>query len=772
MFRAFLSTALLCLSLLTHSHAAAPSPSFSDPNATVSMKPAEQSLRDSGPALAFSGLVMAGVGLAAGVDISDFLRHGQFLAFAAQLKGLDVNFTACGEGIVGAQSKATCPTNQNEKVFTRWSYWFNLYGLNWNMLPSENDDEGNLDPFAADVRLSRCVGTVVAVLLVVGICTGLQFQAFKMTVDEEKDYDDALNEAYAPPKKDGGEGGHTRQRTLRDIGNVAPKRCFDKLSPNFPQVVQPCFPVRYWFHWPNLQLKLLLTFHFSICAAAMAAVASNEGAGPTVGIIVLLFVCAPLPFVSFYIVKKYLEPTTKKDTGHWLGFKQQFDIFFKPDPENDDKVLIRYKKDMDIYKLVGGIAYRDVDHANTQRGGKAHYVKPWRQSVLVAKWSAPFYNIKFKRRHWTHVRLIVNFIEAGILTGVLPAGRASVDGFEAARPDYVTIAAACFYLIDFGIILTLRPHYRCGRTVMGLLQCFHNLMITMASVLYVNDGIMNTQDLLKIETDGVELMITIVACMGTVTWMLFIGLESLLVFNRTYSQMSQPELNWDVESDLHRRNNIKGTSSMGGSAFSALTERSDGGDGGLPPMLAMLQMSRRENANEQVAEDPAEDPVENPVASNTNPMHQRNATFVPPTPAQSPAAPTPAVAETAAPEKNETPPVASNELPAGWATVQDPASGRTYYYNASTQKTSWSKPTGAEENNSLPAGWQKVDDPNTGGSYYYNTSTQETSWTKPTGAVENNSLPAGWNKVDDPKTGGSYYYNATTRETSWTLPGV
>jgi hypothetical protein len=712
MFRAFLSTALLCLSLLTHSHAAAPSPSFSDPNATVSMKPAEQSLRDSGPALAFSGLVVAGVGLAAGVDITDFLRHGQFIAFAAQLKGLDVNFTACGEGIVGAQSQAKCPTNQNEKVFTRWSYWFNLYGVNWNMLPSENDDEGNLDPFAADVRLSRCLGTVVAVLIVVLVCTGLQVVAFKMTVDEEKDYDDALNKAYAPTKKKDGDGGHTRRRTLMDIGNVAPKRCFGKCSPNFPQVVQPCFPVRYWFHWPNVQLKLLLTFHFSICGAAMAAVASNEGAGPTVGIIVLLLVCAPLPFVSFYIVKKYLEPN----------------------PEDDDKVLIRYKKDTEIYKLVGGIAYRDVDHTNAQRGGKAHYVKPWRQSVLVAKWSAPFYNIKFKRRHWTHVRLIVNFIEAGILTGVLPAGRASVDGFEAARPDYVTIAAACFYLIDFGIILTLRPHYRCGRTVMGMLQCFHNLMITMASVLYVNDGIMNTQDLLKIETDGVELMICIVASMGTVTWMLFIALETLLVFNRTYSQMSQSELKWDVESDLHRRNNIKGTSSMGGSAFSALTERSDGGGGGLPPMLAMLQMSRREDANEQVAEDPVEDPVENPVASNTNPMHQRTATFVPQTPAfkeQSLAASTPAVAETAAPEKKETPLAASNELPPGWQTVQDPASGRTYYYNASTQKTSWSKPTGAEENNSLPAGWQKVDDPNTGRSYYYNASTQKTSWTLP-----------------------------------------
>jgi len=82
-------------------------------------------------------------------------------------------------------------------------------------------------------------------------------------------------------------------------------------------------------------------------------------------------------------------------------------------------------------------------------------------------------------------------------------------------------------------------------------------------------------------------------------------------------------------------------------------------------------------------------------------------------------------------EKKETPPAASNELPPGWQTVQDPASGRTYYYNASTQKTSWSKPTGAEENNSLPAGWQKVDDPNTGRSYYYNASTQKTSWTLP-----------------------------------------
>ncbi len=111
---------LACTSPILRSDAApapAPAPSSTTTNST-GMKPAEQSLRDSGPALAFTGIVVASVGLVAGVDIADFLRHGQFIAYATQLKGLDVNFTACSEGIVGFTISSKMSNKSKMKKYT------------------------------------------------------------------------------------------------------------------------------------------------------------------------------------------------------------------------------------------------------------------------------------------------------------------------------------------------------------------------------------------------------------------------------------------------------------------------------------------------------------------------------------------------------------------------------------------------------------------------------------------------------------------------------
>ena len=60
----------------------------------------------------------------------------------------------------------------------------------------------------------------------------------------------------------------------------------------------------------------------------------------------------------------------------------------------------------------------------------------------------------------------------------------------------------------------------------------------------------------------------------------------------------------------------------------------------------------------------------------------------------------------------------------GWEAQIDPASKRTYYVNAATNKTQWNFPL------ALPAGWTAHDDPTTGKLFYVNASGQST-WNAP-----------------------------------------
>lgn len=82
-------------------------------------------------------------------------------------------------------------------------------------------------------------------------------------------------------------------------------------------------------------------------------------------------------------------------------------------------------------------------------------------------------------------------------------------------------------------------------------------------------------------------------------------------------------------------------------------------------------------------------------------------------------------------------------LPPGWEQVTDPASGRPYFCNRATGQTSWEPPAaapmpvyaapppaygGAPQ---LPPGWETVPDPATGKMYYCNRATGQSSWEVP-----------------------------------------
>jgi hypothetical protein len=133
-----------------------------------------------------------------------------------------------------------------------------------------------------------------------------------------------------------------------------------------------------------------------------------------------------------------------------------------------------------------------------------------------------------------------------------------------------------------------------------------------------------------------------------------------------------------------------------------------------------------------------------------------------------------------------------------WTEVADPSTGKVYYYNTKTQETSWTRPelTSEEDTNVISAepisseeneskdvgdssdGWVEVQDPNTGKIYYYNKETNETSWEEPTSMSDeqitdddtSSNEQNDWVETLDPTSGKNYYFNATTGVTSWDVP--
>lgn len=77
------------------------------------------------------------------------------------------------------------------------------------------------------------------------------------------------------------------------------------------------------------------------------------------------------------------------------------------------------------------------------------------------------------------------------------------------------------------------------------------------------------------------------------------------------------------------------------------------------------------------------------------------------------------------------------KLPPGWVVAKDPTSGALYYFNETTGKSQWEKPTDTTSYTprpsplSLPEDWVEALDETTGHKYYYNTKTHVSQWKHP-----------------------------------------
>ena len=154
-------------------------------------------------------------------------------------------------------------------------------------------------------------------------------------------------------------------------------------------------------------------------------------------------------------------------------------------------------------------------------------------------------------------------------------------------------------------------------------------------------------------------------------------------------------------------------------------------------------------------------------------------------------------------DSESSPDLNENNNGSDWREVVDPQ-GRTYYYNKKTLESSWTKP--AAETNSGEV-WDETQDPTTGKKYFVERQSRRTSWVIPgsgapptdkspakeaqerllkqlaaleeevevqeddsAGATSDNAEGGEWSKTTDSQGRTYYYERAGQRRSSWVLP--
>ncbi|CAM9473589.1 unnamed protein product [Ectocarpus sp. 6 AP-2014] len=127
---------------------------------------------------------------------------------------------------------------------------------------------------------------------------------------------------------------------------------------------------------------------------------------------------------------------------------------------------------------------------------------------------------------------------------------------------------------------------------------------------------------------------------------------------------------------------------------------------------------------------------------------------------------------------------AGGPLPEGWKEIKDPNSGSTYFWNKSSNATSWVRPVVPPHEAPEPerGGAGKGGGPGPAGSGPGESSSRSDGGVRNGGGSAASStgegggdstpppLPAGWKEIKDPKSGGVYFWNKAKGATTWVRP--
>ena len=133
-----------------------------------------------------------------------------------------------------------------------------------------------------------------------------------------------------------------------------------------------------------------------------------------------------------------------------------------------------------------------------------------------------------------------------------------------------------------------------------------------------------------------------------------------------------------------------------------------------------------------------------------------------------------------------------------WVRMEDKTTRQTFYYNHSTEKTQWERPTsydGGERSSKetlvTVIGWVTKQDPTTGRDYYFHEGTGESTWERPVEMDSSSSPSVGgvvtdrvrrrsvivqrdetssWTKMKDPNSNVEFWYNSVTGVSQWDIP--